>query len=55
MPVQMREDVVKKIVRDIAEALLDLHKKCGIVHRDIKPSNILLEYPPPILDEVEPD
>jgi len=37
--------VVKNMIRDIAQGLDFLHRKCQIIHTDLKPENVLLEFP----------
>ena len=37
--------VVKNMIRDIAQGLDFLHRKCEIIHTDLKPENVLLEFP----------
>lgn len=39
----MPKDKTKKIFRQVAEGIQELHK-IGITHRDIKPENILIDH-----------
>lgn len=37
------EEQISKIVGDLAETLIYIHKS-GIIHRDLKPENIMISY-----------